>query len=155
MGAFSCRSRSGTVLRFSGFKDRLSADVEASRPEVFTIRGASYFRPVGTHQRYGSSGRALASIRASRAGEFPRFTEFWLERPADFADHSKFTRCWTVRGSGRFSVCVEAGDTTFVDVEGSMFVRKEGRSWDSRRTTSMFLFGKNKTRLFPTFGQGS
>src|SRR5262245_17392297 len=56
--------------------------------EVASFLGASYFRIVGTHQRYGSSARGLAIDTAEPKGEeFPRFTEFWIEKPNQLDGH--------------------------------------------------------------------
>jgi glucans biosynthesis protein len=140
-------------LHFAGFKVIDYPRTSIHRPEVLTILGASYFRPVGTHQRYGSSGRALAvDTGEPRGEEFPRFTEFWLEKPADFSDHMEFYALLdSASVAGAFRFVLKPGDTTFVDVEGSMFVRKEGKKLGLGALTSMFLFGKNKTRFMPDF----
>ena len=45
--------------------------------------GASYFRALGAGQRYGLSARGLAIDTVGGQGEeFPRFTEFWIVKPA-------------------------------------------------------------------------
>ena len=44
--------------------------------------GASYFRVIGAGQVYRLSARGLAIDTALPSGEeFPRFREFWIERP--------------------------------------------------------------------------
>lgn len=44
--------------------------------------GASYFRVIGAGQVYGLSARGTAIDTALPSGEeFPRFKEFWIERP--------------------------------------------------------------------------
>jgi glucans biosynthesis protein len=49
---------------------------------VVVFQGASYFRAVGKGQSYGLSARGLAVDTAAATGEeFPRFVEFWVERP--------------------------------------------------------------------------
>ena len=52
--------------------------------DVAAFLGAAYFRAVGGDTRqYGLSARALAVDTAyPRPEEFPRFTDFWFERPA-------------------------------------------------------------------------
>ena len=53
------------------------------KDEVLSFLGASYFRALGEGQGYGLSARALAIDTGLPSGEeFPRFVEFWLERPA-------------------------------------------------------------------------
>jgi periplasmic glucans biosynthesis protein len=47
-----------------------------------TMLGASYFRVVGKGPGLRLSARGLAIDTALPSGEeFPRFTEFWVERP--------------------------------------------------------------------------
>ena len=53
------------------------------KDELLVFSGASYFRALGTGQRYGLSARGLAVDTAGPAKEeFPRFTDYWLEKPA-------------------------------------------------------------------------
>lgn len=50
--------------------------------EIVSMLGASYFRVLGAGQVYGLSARGLAIDTALPSGEeFPRFREFWIERP--------------------------------------------------------------------------
>lgn len=52
------------------------------RDELISFLGSSYFRALGSGQRYGLSARGLAIDSASGRGEeFPVFTSFWLQRP--------------------------------------------------------------------------
>jgi glucans biosynthesis protein len=53
------------------------------KDELIVFSGASYFRALGVGQRYGLSARGLGvdTVGADRE-EFPRFTDFWLVRPA-------------------------------------------------------------------------
>src|SRR3546814_14953272 len=51
--------------------------------ELCSFLGASYFRAVAKGLNYGLSARGLALGSGEPAAEeFPRFTTFWLERPA-------------------------------------------------------------------------
>ena len=53
-----------------------------------SLLGASYFRVVGKGQVYGLSARGLAIDTALPSGEeFPRFREFWVERPKQGDKH--------------------------------------------------------------------
>ena len=58
----------------------------AYKDELVVFLGASYFRALGAGQHYGLSARGLAIDTVGATGgqgeEFPRFTEFWIERPA-------------------------------------------------------------------------
>ena len=53
-----------------------------------SLLGASYFRVVGKGQVYGLSARGPAIDTALPSGEeFPRFREFWVERPKQGDKH--------------------------------------------------------------------
>lgn len=50
--------------------------------ELVSFLGASYFRALGRGNFYGISARGLAVNTATSEGEeFPRFSEFWIEKP--------------------------------------------------------------------------
>src|SRR5581483_6963371 len=67
-------------LGFAGVRIRYHADWKT---DLVAFLGASYFRAVGASRQFGMSARGLAiDVATDHAEEFPRFTEFWLERPA-------------------------------------------------------------------------
>ncbi|MBA2549212.1 MAG: glucan biosynthesis protein, partial [Burkholderiaceae bacterium] len=75
-----------TKLGFAGFRVHFPLNPLPSAPgykdELVSFLGASYFRALGQGQRYGASARGLAIDTAERQGEeFPRFEQFWIERP--------------------------------------------------------------------------
>ena len=71
-------------LGFAGFRLNFHSDWKR---DVAAFLGASYFRAVGGERQYGLSARGLA-IDSGGDEEFPFFTDFWLERPADDAAHA-------------------------------------------------------------------
>ena len=69
-------------LGYAGFRIHYSINSPRYKDEVLVFLGASYFRALGRGQRYGLSARGLAIDTALMSGEeFPRFSEFWVERP--------------------------------------------------------------------------
>src|SRR6266481_6630144 len=140
-------------LHFAGLRVIYSRAGSVDQPEVAAFLGASYFRLVGAHQRYGASGRALAIDTAEARGEeFPRFTEFWIERPVAEADNLVlFALLDSPSCSGAFRFVLKPGEITAADIEASLFLRKDGKKLGLAPLTSMFLFGKQKTRFFPDF----
>src|SRR5580765_1468618 len=57
-------------------------NVPVYKDDVLAFLGASYFRALGKGQMYGLSARGLAIDTALASGEeFPRFVEFWFEKP--------------------------------------------------------------------------
>lgn len=142
-------------LGFAGFKVVYAAvpDQLQKLTEIASFLGASYFRLVGLHQHYGGAFRGLAIDTGEPAGEeFPRFTEFWIERPgaaAEFLQCYALLDCPTCTGAYRF--VLKPGDNTIAEMEASLFVRKTGKKLGFAPLTSMFLFGKNRTRFIPDF----
>ncbi len=69
-------------LGFAGFKVLYPINSKDKNDEIVSMLGASYFRVLGQGQVYGLSARGLAIDTALPSGEeFPRFREFWIERP--------------------------------------------------------------------------
>ena len=69
-------------MGFAGFRVHFPVNTPAYKDEVLVFLGASYFRGLGQGQRFGLSARGLAIDTAENSGEeFPRFVEFWIERP--------------------------------------------------------------------------
>ena len=75
-------------LGFAGFRAHYPLNNSEYKDEVVVFLGASYFRALGAGQRYGLSARGLAIDTVGGQGEeFPRFTEFWMVRPAARRKH--------------------------------------------------------------------
>src|ERR1043165_2264724 len=145
-GSVQLQQPVGTNLDFGGFKVIYYPRTSKHRPEVATFLGASYFRLVGNYHRYGASARGLAvDTGEPRGEEFPRWVEFWLEKPGEYSDHMQFYGLLDSPSvTGAFRFVLKPGDITFIDVEASLFVRKEGKKLGLGALTSMFLLGKNK-----------
>ena len=70
-------------LGHAGFRLHYPLNGQTYKDELVVFQGASYFRALGAGQQYGLSARGLASDTVGGSGEeFPRFTEFWLQRAA-------------------------------------------------------------------------
>lgn len=70
-------------LGFAGFRVLFPLNQPKVKDEVVSFVGASYFRALGKDQWYGLSARGLALDTALNSGEeFPRFVEYWIERPS-------------------------------------------------------------------------
>ena len=81
-GANTLDPKALSGLGYAGFRVHYSINSPKYKDEVLVFLGASYFRALGQGQRYGLSARGLAIDTALMSGEeFPRFTEFWIERP--------------------------------------------------------------------------
>jgi periplasmic glucans biosynthesis protein len=122
-------------LAFAGFRAHFPINTPKYRDEVIAFLGASYFRAVGKDQRYGASARGLAVDTALASGEeFPRFTEFWLERPAnDAKELVVYALLDSRRVAGAYRFTVRPGPETVVDVRARLFLRDHVTKLGSRR----------------------
>jgi periplasmic glucans biosynthesis protein len=140
-------------VHFAGLRVLYQLNQPRKWDELASFIGASYFRVLGARQRYGASFRGLAIDTAEPSGEeFPRFTEFWVEKPGP---ESTFIRVLALldssRAAGAFQFVIKPGDTTTVNQEASVFLRKEVKKLGLAPLTSMFLMGENRTRFVPDF----
>ena len=112
----------------------------------FQVLGASYFRVVGKGQTYGLSARGMAIDTALPSGEeFPRFTEFWIEKPKPGDKHLViFALLDSPRATGAYRFTLRPGVDTVVDVKAQMFLRDKVGKLGIAPLTSMYLFGANQ-----------
>ena len=133
-------------MGFAGFRIHFPLNSANYRDEVLVFLGASYFRALGRGQRYGLSSRALAIDTAESSGEeFPRFVEFWIERPSPNAKElTIYAMLDSPRATGAYRFVLRPGGTTAMDVDARLFVRKSGGKFGLAPLTSMFFFGANQ-----------
>lgn len=130
-------------LGFAGFRVHAALNRRDHRDEVLVFLGASYFRALGRGQVHGASARGLAVDTAASTGEeFPRFVEFWLERPARGATAlTIYALLDGPRVAGAYRFVVRPGPATTVDVHALLFPRAEVGKLGLAPLTSMFFFG--------------
>src|SRR5690606_11953089 len=98
------------------------------KDELVVFLGASYFRALGAGQQYGLSARGLAiDTVGGGTEEFPRFTQFWLERPAaDAKQVTLFALLESPRATGAYRFDVIPGAQTVTRVQARVFLRAGG-----------------------------
>ncbi len=110
--------------------------------ELVSFLGASYFRALGRDSRYGLSARGLALNTAGpQPEEFPRFSRFYLTRPAPGALETVVHALMdspSVTGAYRF--VIRPGETTEMDVTARLFFRADVTELGIAPLTSMFLY---------------
>ncbi|OCR26907.1 glucan biosynthesis protein G [Pseudomonas syringae] len=133
-------------LGYAGFRVLYPINKDDKRDEIMTMLGASYFRVIGKDQVYGLSARGMAIDTALPSGEeFPRFTEFWIEKPGADDNHLViFALLDSPRATGAYKLTLRPGTNTLVDVESRMFLRDKVTKLGVAPLTSMFLFGANQ-----------
>lgn len=131
---------------FAGFRTHYAVNNPQYKDELIVFLGASYFRALGAGQHYGLSARALAIDTVGGNGEeFPRFTEFWIERPAADAKALKiYALLDSPRASGAYQFTIQPGSETAIDVRSRLFLRAGVATLGMAPLTSMFTFGENQ-----------
>ncbi|HCT05059.1 MAG TPA: glucan biosynthesis protein G [Pseudomonas sp.] len=133
-------------LGYAGFRVLYPINKADKQDEIMTMLGASYFRVVGKGQSYGLSARGMAIDTALPSGEeFPRFTEFWIERPKPGEKQLViFALLDSPRATGAYRLTLRPGSDTIVDVKSQMFLRDKVSKLGVAPLTSMYLFGANQ-----------
>lgn len=125
--------------------------------ELVSFLGASYFRALGRDNIYGLSARGLL-INSWREGpeEFPRFSEFYLEKPASPADPLTMyaaLESQSVTGAYRFVITPAGPDRqeTVMEVTARLFFRADVPELGIAPLTSMFLFAETNRAGFDDY----
>ena len=127
----------------AGFRLLTALNRADHRDELISFLGASYFRALGRDTVYGLSARGLAVNTAlSDAEEFPRFTDFWLERPQPGQGSvTLYAALESASVTGAYRFVIRPGATTEVEVLARLFLRRDVQQLGVAPLTSMFLFG--------------
>ena len=133
-------------LGFAGFRVHYALNTPKYKDEVLVFLGASYFRALGKGQVYGISARGLAIDTGLASGEeFPRFVEFWLERPAANATElTIYALLDSRRASGAYRFVLRPGAETAMDVKERLFLRENVSRLGIAPLTTMYFFGENQ-----------
>jgi len=151
-------------LGHAGFRVHYPLNTAAYRDELIVFLGASYFRALGAGQQYGLSARGLAIDTVGGTGggseEFPRFTDFWLERPAPGASTlTVYALLDSPRATGAYRFDIRPGTSSTTTVRARIYLRGATAGATPGNTaarpiatlgiaplTSMFFFGENQPR---------
>jgi len=131
---------------FNGFRVHYAVNKPGYKDEVVVFQGASYFRAVGKGQSYGLSARGLAVDTAAPAGEeFPRFVEFWIERPRPSATSlTIYAVLDSRRVAGAYRFVLTPGVETTMQVSARLYLREPIGKLGLAPLTSMYTFGENQ-----------
>lgn len=121
--------------------------------ELISFLGASYFRALGRGNFYGISARGLAVNTATSEGEeFPRFGEFWIEKPTR---QSKEINVYAALDSqsvtGAYHFKITPGPNTVMEVTARLYTRSDIRRLGIAPMTSMFLYSENNRAAFDDY----
>ncbi|WP_394789491.1 glucan biosynthesis protein G [Rhodoferax sp.] len=148
-GANNLKPQSWGDIGHAGFRVHYPLNNPAYKDELVVFQGASYFRALSTGLHYGLSARGLAVDTAGGgAEEFPRFTDFWMERPvAGATTLTVFALLDSPRVTGAYKFEIKPGSTTTMAVQARLYLRDTGnpiRTLGIAPLTSMFTFGENQ-----------
>ena len=132
-------------LGYAGFRVHYSVNSPRYKDEVLVFLGASYFRALGRGQRYGLSARGLAIDTALMSGEeFPRFAEFWIERPdAQARELRLYALLDSPRATGAYRFVLRPGVDTALEIRAQLYLRQNVAKLGIAPLTSMYFFGEN------------
>ena len=139
-------------IGYAGFRIHTPLNSPAYKDELIAFLGASYFRALGAGQRYGLSARGLAvDSTGAKQEEFPRFTDFWLEKPAaDAKQITVYALLDSVRMTGAYRFDIRPGEQTVTEVHARIFMRAGAgprvATLGVAPLSSMFYFGENQPR---------
>ncbi len=121
--------------------------------ELISFVGASYFRALARDNSYGLSARGLA-INTGLGGEeeFPRFSEFWLERPNAGQDSVVlYAALDSPSCTGAYRFVIRPGAETTIDVTAKLHFRRDVEQLGVAALTSMFLFDEKNSNTFDDY----
>src|SRR5690606_33906622 len=132
-------------IGFAGFRVHFPLNNAEYQDELLVFLGASYFRIVARGQVYGLSARGLAVNTATPGGEeFPRFTEFWLGRPAAYSTRLVIHALLDSRSvTGAYRFDLRPGKDSVVSVRSRLFARDDVTKLGIAPLTSMFFYGSD------------
>ena len=141
-------SAAGVVLPgVAGFRLNYPLNTPETFDELISFLGASYFRALGRGNTYGLSARGLL-INSWREGpeEFPRFTDFYVQRPVPGEPMTIYASLdsQSVTGAYRFVITPPSEDVqeTLVEVTARLFFRQDIPELGIAPLTSMFLYAE-------------
>lgn len=140
----------------AGFRINYPLNTPDLADELVAFLGASYFRALGRGNIYGSSARGLL-INSWREGpeEFPRFSEFYVERPTGKGPLTVYAALESpsVTGAYRFviSPANENQQETVMDVTARLYFRSDIGEIGIAPLTSMFLFAETNRSQFDDY----
>ncbi|HEY3784777.1 MAG TPA: glucan biosynthesis protein D [Steroidobacteraceae bacterium] len=135
---------------FAGFRlqeSRLADKLNWHTNDWVAFLGASYFRAIGDLHQYGLSARAIAIDVAvpGRKEEFPAFTRFYFEPPADGSDHvTVYAALEGPSVTGAFKFLMQRQQAVVMDVDARLFLRTDVGQLGLAPMTSMYWFSETE-----------
>ncbi|OVZ59116.1 glucan biosynthesis protein D [Pigmentiphaga sp. NML080357] len=137
-------------IGFAGFRFQESRLAQPSARDWRTndwvaFLSASYFRAIGELYQYGLSARGIAIDIAvpDRPEEFPAFTHIYFEPPRDGSDTvTVYARLDGPSITGAFRFDMTRGKAVLMDIDASLFLRRDVARLGIAPLTSMYWFSE-------------
>ena len=140
MPASSPATKLPNDIGFAGFR----VMEKGKETDWLAFMGASYFRTSGPYGQYGLSARGIAvDTAAPKAEEFPRFTNFWLERDGEsgVVIYALLSGP-SVEGAYRI-LSQRTPQGSVQEIEAALYLRASVDRLGIAPLTSMFWYGEN------------
>src|SRR5436190_4895712 len=136
------RPKGDVDLHYAGFRLRYPINSKDYNDEFCVFQGASYFRAIGKGHLYGLSARGLAIATGQPNGEeFPFFRSFWIRTPTpDAVSVVVWALLDSPSATGAYRFTIKPGAATQMDVEMTIFPRRDLEHVGIAPLTSMFLY---------------
>lgn len=133
-------------IGFAGLLVHYPVNGANQKDEVASFLGASYFRALGKGQRHGLSARGVAVDTALMSGEeFPRFVEYWIERPSPGTRELVIYALLDSKSmTGAYRFVLRPGNDTITDVKARLYLRNHVAKLGLAPLASMHIFGENQ-----------
>lgn len=141
------------IGRYAGFRLHYPLNTPDYADEFLVFQGASFFRGVSEGQNYGLSARGLAvDVAEGKGEEHPVFRRFWIERPAN-GDNALVVHALldSVSVSGAYRLAIYPGRPTTMDVDVTLFPRRDLQHVGLGPLTSMFIHGDVDQPIAPDY----
>jgi len=140
---------------FAGFRFQESRTAKGNGPDGTTLDwrgndwvaflGASYFRAIGELYQYGLSARGVL-VDAAVSGkpeDFPTFTHFWFDAPADSGDTVVVHALLDGQScTGAFKFLMQRAKNVVMDIDANLFARRDIDRLGLAPLTSMYWYSE-------------
>ncbi|MGB3338377.1 MAG: glucan biosynthesis protein G [Devosia sp.] len=131
----------------AGFRVNYPINRPGAYDELVSFLGASYFRSLGRDNIYGLSARGVVvNSWIDLPEEFPRFSEFYIEKPQAGGPLTVYAALdsQSLTGAYRFVItpASDAAQETTMDVTARLYFRTDVKELGVAPLTSMFLYAE-------------
>jgi len=145
--AVGAAAAADTFPGVAGFRVNYPINRPDAHDELISFLGASYFRSLGRDNIYGLSARGLVlNSWVDLPEEFPRFSEFYVEKPQAGGPLTVYAALdsQSVTGAYRFVItpASDAAQETTMDVTARLYFRSDVKELGVAPLTSMFLYAE-------------